>query len=498
MAIAVILIHFLCLWLQVAKTRTLPPRYDVVWKSQASPVNGSSSSMPLGGHDLGLNVWAENGTVLFYIAKAGCFDENNSLLKLGRIRLHLNPNPFALDQPFEQKLLLEDGYITISGGNNSRVTLWVDMFDPVIHAEINTSVPTSMTASFDMWRNEDHVMASAEQAQSSWNGIPGIDPITYKDNIQFWDNESILSSHRNLNTSLIDATLAQQQISDHKEDIYDPITNNTFGIFMRGPGLISAGTSKGVYANTSYTAWNLQSERPVMHHSLTIATHQNQTYSHTDWQSQLLSVAKFAGESSHEATKAWWNRFWDRSHIFVNNDADNSNPSFQVGRNYQLFRYMLGCNAFAKWPTKFNGALFTLDPGFVTQKYPYSPDFRRWGGGTFTAQNQRLVYWPLLKSGDADLMVPQFDFYKNIVSTSTMRGRVYYNIDHSWLTEQIDNSGLPQIYNFNSNEFIYHGKRPLSFNPGLEFDAWIMWLSDTAVGDHSGERMAFFFFHSRD
>ena len=38
----------------------LPTDYDVVWSSP-SQSNGSASSMPLGGGDVGLNVWAENG-----------------------------------------------------------------------------------------------------------------------------------------------------------------------------------------------------------------------------------------------------------------------------------------------------------------------------------------------------------------------------------------------------------------------------------------------------
>ena len=98
---------------------------------------------------------------------------------------------------------------------------------------------------------------------------------------------------------------------------------------------------------------------------------------------------------------------------------------------------MLGCNVFSKWPSKFNGALFTVDPYYANPDYPFTPDFRLWGGGTYTAQNQRLEYWPLLKTGDLDVMIPQFDFYKRIVNTSTLRGRVYYDINHSWLTEQI-------------------------------------------------------------
>lgn len=45
--------------------RILPPNYDVVWTEPASVANGSSSSMPVGGGDISLNVWIENGTVLF-------------------------------------------------------------------------------------------------------------------------------------------------------------------------------------------------------------------------------------------------------------------------------------------------------------------------------------------------------------------------------------------------------------------------------------------------
>ena len=64
---------------------------NVVWNS---PSKNAAGSMPCGGGDVGLNVWVENGDLLFYIARSGAFDENNSLLKLGRIRLTLSPNPW--------------------------------------------------------------------------------------------------------------------------------------------------------------------------------------------------------------------------------------------------------------------------------------------------------------------------------------------------------------------------------------------------------------------
>lgn len=41
---------------------TLPSSYDVVWTTP-SEVNGSASSMPVGGGDVGLNAWSENGPI---------------------------------------------------------------------------------------------------------------------------------------------------------------------------------------------------------------------------------------------------------------------------------------------------------------------------------------------------------------------------------------------------------------------------------------------------
>ena len=472
---------FVVLFVYAGAAHILPSNYDVVWTEPGSVSNGSSSSMPVGGGDISLNVWVENGTVLFYVGKDGCFDENNSLLKLGRVRLTLDPNPFTEGEEFEQRLVLEDGYIQIRSANNSIIKVWVDVSNPVVHAEISMSTPAHLTASWETWRYRDHVMNISEQAQSSWNSIPNVTAVTRKDNVSFWQQDSILMSHRNINSRVLDASLVQQHLMDYKSELYDPLTNNTFGLLMRGEGLRSSDVSSGYYVNTSYKSWNLHSTGARTLFDLTLVAHTNQTATYDDWENQLVSIDAAAATKAQDKTIAWWHSFWNRSYIFVNSNSSVSDVSFQVGRNYQLFRYMLACNAGSKWPSKFNGALFTFDPVYVNPDYPFSPDFRLWGGGTYTAQNQRLEYWPLLKTGDLDVMLPQFDFYHRIVPTSLVRGSVYYDIHHSWFTEQIDNSGLSQIFNFNADEYIYQTKRPLSFNPGLEFNAWTIWLSDTVV-----------------
>ena len=62
---------------------------DYVWDT---PSRNSSESMPCGGGDVGMNVWMEDGDILFYLSRSGSFDENNTLLKAGRFRISLTDN----------------------------------------------------------------------------------------------------------------------------------------------------------------------------------------------------------------------------------------------------------------------------------------------------------------------------------------------------------------------------------------------------------------------
>ena len=125
--------------------------YNVIWNSQSK---NSSESMPCGGGDIGLNVWVENGDVLFYFSRSGTFDENNTLLKLGRIRLKLTPNPFE-GETFHQELKLEEGCINIKGKNNnlsSDIKIWVDVFNTVINIEVANNQAIQTEVYYENWR----------------------------------------------------------------------------------------------------------------------------------------------------------------------------------------------------------------------------------------------------------------------------------------------------------------------------------------------------------
>lgn len=59
---------------------------DYVW---TTPSRDASESMPCGGGDIGMNVWVEDGELLFYVSRSGTFDEHNTLLKQEIGRAHV-------------------------------------------------------------------------------------------------------------------------------------------------------------------------------------------------------------------------------------------------------------------------------------------------------------------------------------------------------------------------------------------------------------------------
>jgi hypothetical protein len=100
------------------------------------------------------------------------------------------------------------------------------------------------------------------------------------------------------------------------------------------------------------------------------------------WKRSLDSLEKTAKANENTTfvkTEQWWQQFWSRSFIQIDKANVNS-KAWEVGRNYQLFRYMLACNAMGNWPTKFNGGLLTVDPVFADTNNKLTPDYRNWGG----------------------------------------------------------------------------------------------------------------------
>lgn len=436
--------------------------------------------MPCGGGDVGLNVWVEKGDLLFYISRSGVFDENNVFPKLGRVRVRLSPNPFNAGDSFLQELKLNKGYVAISGKKgrlSATVKVWADVFKPVIHVDIDGNSPVTAEAWYESWRAVSGELKGNARSASSYKWAkPAV--AVYPDSIRY-ENNGVLFYHRNRDSTVFDAIVAQQKLDDVKSKLWNPLKNLTYGGWMTGSGMITDRvTSAGSYADTPFLGFGLKSKSPSRHIQLHVYLHTDQQNDISVWEKGLfeaIALAKQAEKTARAATLEWWKHYWQRSYIALNaSKKDSASPVWQVGRNYQLFRYMLGCNAFGTYPTKFNGGLFTYDPVFVDTAYHFTADHRNWGGGVFTAQNQRLVYWPMLKSGDFDMMKPQFEFYRRILGNAEARTRHYWGHNGASFTEQIENFGLP-------NYAEYSSKRPAGYDPGMEYNKWLEYLWDTSL-----------------
>lgn len=434
---------------------------DYVWTTQS---RNSSESMPCGGHDIGMNVWVEQGDILIYLSQSGWFDENNTLLKAGRLRVHFDGQP--LDQSdFEQRLCLDQGAVTIKGGGVA-VRIWADVYHPTVFIDLTSKTARTATVSYESWRHRDRKVTKAECQQCSWKWLIPSDCVTYADSIMPL-SDRLTFSHQNRSETIFDFTVSYERLDDIKSQLYNPLSQRKMCGSMRLPGFTYTGTQEGRYASTDYQAWRYEHQK-LRHTTVSLTLDNGETAS--------VSTPRYVKESQRRSAH-WWHAFWQRSWI----QTDSDNPDLhRILRNYELMRFLLGCNAYGQWPMKFNGGLFTFDPEYAepakddgTAANPFTPDYRKWGGGTMTAQNQRLLYWPLLKSGDYDLLRPQLDTYLRLLPTAVARTRHYWGHGGASFTEQLENFGLP-----NPAEY---GKHAEGSDYGVERNAWLEYQWDTAL-----------------
>ena len=433
---------------------------DYIWTSQSQ---NSSGSMPCGGHDIGMNVWVEQGDVLFYIAQSGWFDENNSLLKAGRWRLHFDNKPFE-GNDFRQTLRLDEGCVYIKGGG-TEVRIWADVFQPMVFVTVASKRGGRAVLSYESWRYQDRPLTKAECQQCSYKWVLPADCTTFADSIRAKDG-FLEVAHVNREKTVFDFTVDREHLNEIKKDLYNPLGGRRMSVVMNAPGFSFASTTNGQYASTDYRAWNYVTNKRNCEISISLDNGERMA----DANQPSVNRQPLSSSVSKKRSSIWWHNYWQRS--WIQTDGTHAEAA-RIVRNYELFRYMLGCNAYGLWPTKFNGGLFTFDPVYVDEKSPFTPDYRKWGGGTMTAQNQRLVYWPMLKSGDTDMMVAQFDTYLRLLPTATARTRYYWGHEGASFTEQLENFGLP-----NPAEY---GKHPEGSDLGVERNAWLEYEWDTAL-----------------
>lgn len=422
-------------------------RYDVTW---TTPSENPAGSMPFGGGDMGGNIWVEKGNIYLYLQKSGCFSDNGEYLKLGRVRISFNPNPFEEPNLFIQKLKLEDGYVSIKARNNKAdvdIKLWVDIVSKSVHMTSQSNKPININVAYENWRTKDHELKDADKGRFGCYGFEGYPGKIWKttDTIQYSKN-AVLFYHRNSPDPVSPAVMIDQQgLSSKKDLITNRNSNLTFGGIIYGNNMIPSVRGEGIFYGTPYKSWSLKNRRKARNYHIVIATNCEQTPVTEIWIDNLQRICKTidAPSTNFKRNVEWWNKFWTRSWIITDPLKKEKDPRiWQMGRNYQLMRYQLGCNLYGEYPTKFNGGNFTFDPVCVNSKMKHDPDWRQWGGDVFTAQNQRLLYWPMLKSGDFDGMKSQFNIYEWGLPGAIAKVREHFGHAGAVFCEYAHSSGL--------------------------------------------------------
>jgi hypothetical protein len=452
----------------MTETAELPQidQYNVVWTSQSGH---AGESMPCSGGDIGLNVWVEKDELFVYLGQAGCRDENGALLKPGRVRGKLTPNPFA-NGTFRQELKLREGYISIGGalpdGSPLTIKVWIEVARPIVHLDIQSESPVTAEATYESWRTETIELPGDEgkhgrraMCMVNYDAYPG-EVFLYKDEIRA-DEKVVRFHHRVDNTKdSFDFQVKQQGLEPIRDRLVNPLKNLVWGGALAGDNMVLTGETSGAYAECPFKGWTYRSKVPAKSHRVRVCLHIDQAEKQDAWDAALQKRIDRSPEDDANAwteNQQWWSGFWNRSHLIINSGRGEKDAGWRLGRNYQLFRYMLASNVSGREPSLFNGGLFTFDPLYVNKKKGpgYTPDHRQWGAA-LTAQNQRMLVWPLLKSGDYDMMPTAFSFYLNGMPTAMARVRHYWKHDGCAFEEQSSITCLPGASQYG---FVEGGKR---------------------------------------
>jgi len=424
-------------------------RYNVIWNT---PSKDPSGVMPLGNGDIAAGVYAiENGDLYLLLAKNDAYNWRGDIYKTGRIRVSLDPNPFQSGKPFRQTLDLATGSIKIEAGD-VEIRIWADANRPVYHIDIDSPSEITVKAKPELWerlqggvffgmREEDRVPAKPEE----------IENVIYR-------GQNVLWYYTVGDKSAYPEDLEYYDVVHMAEKFEDPFRFNTFGNLLTSPDLIRNKNSlegKGrsfnihIHARTmkapEVDAWIEAIEGQA---ARTINIRQ-------DWQDHLK----------------WWSNFWNRSWIIASDntvapefrekfegeptlDGNRKEPdgAALVAQSYNVFRFLMACQSRGEIQAKFNGGLFTQQLRVSSPERRLMPtkqedgtwltheDDRLWGR-RFTFQNQRLLYWPLLRSGDFDMIQPFFNYYWHLLPMRKAITKAWFGHSGAYYRENIEPTG---------------------------------------------------------
>ncbi|MFI3321032.1 MAG: DUF5703 domain-containing protein [Rikenellaceae bacterium] len=505
-AIMLAITTIFCSSKQIAAYTWNPNIYNITWNTQSKD---ASASMPVGGGDIGMNVWVENNELLIYMQRSGVMDEYNGFPKLGRVRLWSEPNIFDGAIDFSQKLDLQSSSITVKADHKEygaiEFKVWCDVNRPKVHIECNSDKKIELFSQFESWRTDVRYLPNEDIDKSrwgwwdtgEWDHEVALEPDNFKQ-----ENDKFTFYHINPEDKLTSKFAYEQNgLLKYYDNLYDPMRDLVWGGQMEGTNIVFDKKVGGKYILTDFAGWRYKSKEAVKSQEITFWFHNSRCRTFDNWLAEIEKIKSennVANKIAWKENQEWWSKFWDKGYIVLNPEKNEADSVWRVGRNYNLFRYMTALNANGENPTMFNGGLLSVDPSTISKRHTYHPDWRAWSGGNYTLQNQRWVYWPMLKWGDFEHMESQFNFFLKTIETGKLRVKENYGFD-GWIFDEtgtVYGLPMPMHYGF-KNSVSEQRTRPDWIEQGLATN-WCTIHHHTAMLEFSYMILEYYRYSGRD
>lgn len=377
--------------------------------------------MPLPGiGGAGANVWFSQGELRLYLSHNGAYDADEVLRKIGSLRIRVDGIDLAEPRKFSQSLRLADGTLVVkaSAADGAEVEhrLWFASETLVIETRCSRA-------------------ASLEIAFGSWRAHPaarGDDQVDLPDG-------TLVYTHRNGASRRTRQLAAEQGLDPAK--VESPASDRVYGCAIVGrDGIAWRRPTEARWALPSWQGHEWAgSTPPARSHLVAITLGAARKADPDNWVSRSRTVADpEVTPSVRKTAEQRWEEFWARSFVFVQPKSNPADPRFQVGRNYNLRRFMDACNQRGELPLRPNGGIYTVEespphlkvppfaPGLdlpaAPRTNPLDPDWRR-GGQSFVGQSLRWTGWPCGADGDSDIREPLLRFYRDRLPLAQARAK---------------------------------------------------------------------------
>lgn len=141
---------------------------------------------------------------------------------------------------------------------------------------------------------------------------------------------------------------------------------------------------------------------------------------------KLEAAEKQGFEALLAAHQTWWHHFWEKGFIQLHS-ADGM--ADQLEQYYTYYLYVMASSSRGRYPTKFNGMLWTT-----------GGDTRQWGA-LYWGANQSCLYNALFASNRLELLQPMFRMYSGMYNRCALAARQQWGSEGIYIPETVGFDG---------------------------------------------------------